>query len=224
MKKITIIITLVISILSLSVAQTTHDPKAKEILDKLSLKLKAYTTIRAEFINSIENKLEGIDEAHNGSIMMKGDKYNLKIMGQNIISDGKTVWNYISDANEVQIDNAPTEEEKMEEESVINPATIFTFYEKGFKFQYTTSVMMEGKRCHLIKLHPIKPEDKAYHTIKLIIEEESLEMKMITILGKEGGKYKYQITRFQSNTTIPDKLFLFDKSRHPGIEVVDLRM
>ena len=55
---------------------------------------------------------------------IKGDKYRLEFAGQDVISDGKTRWTYVKDANEIQIDN------QRKDENAITPTNIFTLYEK----------------------------------------------------------------------------------------------
>lgn len=56
--------------------------------------------------------------------------------GQEIYCDGKTMWTYLKDANEVQISNYNPKS------SDINPSEIFTVYEKGFLSKF----IGEGKK------------------------------------------------------------------------------
>src|SRR5689334_386464 len=97
-KKITLIALLAIGSLTTN-AQV--DP-AKKILDELSVKTKSYTTLKAEFSWTVEKKDKSKD-TQSGKIQTKGAKYKLEIPGHEIYCDGKTVWDFIKDANEVQI-------------------------------------------------------------------------------------------------------------------------
>ena len=99
-KKIAIIAFMAVG--SLTVNAQDQDPKAKKILDELSAKTKAYTTIKAEFSWVVEKK-DKSKESQSGKIQTKGAKYKLEIPGHEIYCDGKTVWDFIKDANEVQI-------------------------------------------------------------------------------------------------------------------------
>jgi len=212
MKKLSII-TLSILISLGSFAQ--QDAKAKVILDKLSAKTKAYKTIKAEFQFTINNKAEGINESQIGKIQIKGDKYFLSIAGQDVISNGKDIYTVLQDAEEVQINNVPDEDE----EGFINPNTIFTLYEDGFKYKY----VKEDKGLHIINLYPKEVEDKEFHRIALYINKAKNEISKIKIYGKDGALTTYTIKSFVANTTIPDTKFTFNKSKHPNFEIVDLR-
>ena len=126
-KKITIIALLTVGCLTSIVAQ--NDPKAKTILDDLSAKTKAYTSIKAEF-ELVSEKKDKSKDTQKGKIQTKGSKYKLEIPGHEIYCDGKTVWDFIKDANEVQIKDM-----EVGGDDALNPSTIFTLYEKGYKYK-----------------------------------------------------------------------------------------
>ncbi|MGB0882235.1 MAG: LolA family protein [Vicingaceae bacterium] len=207
----TIALTLLVSI----GAFAQQDAKAKGILDKLSAKTKAYKTIKAEFQFTLSNKTEGINETQKGSIQIKGDSYFLSIAGQDVISNGKDIYTVLKDAEEVQINSVPEEDD----EEFISPNTIFTLYEDGFKYKY----VKEENGAHLINLYPKEVEDKDFHRITLYVNKVKNQISMVKIFGKDGSVTTYKITSFTPNTTIPDSKFTFNKAKHPSFEVVDLR-
>lgn len=199
----------------INLANAQQDPKAKAILDDLSAKTKSYSTIKADFNYTLENKAEGINETQSGTIALKGDKYALKIAGQEVISDGKTVWTYLPDAEEVQI----TEVDPEENEGQINPSNIFTLYESGFNYKFVS----EAQSIAQINLFPTDVDEAAYHTIKLYVDKTKLQLTKIVIMGKEGDSYTYNIKGFTPNMSIPDSKFTFNTAAHPDVEVNDLR-
>ena len=75
----------------------------------------------------MENKAENINESKDGTIYIKGDKYNLDISGQNVISDGKTIWTYIKDADEIHINNVNPDDESLSFNKLL------TNYNKDFR-------------------------------------------------------------------------------------------
>ena len=197
-------------------AQT--DARAKALLDKVSAKTKAYTTIKADFNYTLENKADDISETQSGSIAIKGKKYALKIAGQEIKCDGQTIWTYLKDADEVQITEVDEDNEDM-----ITPTKLFTMYEKGYRHEYVKDETLDGLAVAVINIYPLDVDAKSYHTVKLYIDKEKLEFKRVMILGKEGDTYTYKIKSFITNAPMSDAEFTFDKSKHPGVEVVDLR-
>lgn len=195
-------------------SQEMKDPKAKAILDKLSAKNKTYTTISAEFDYNLKNAAEGIDETQSGKLITKGDKYKLNIAGQEIVCNGKTVWTYIEDADEVQINNVSNDED---EEGMFNPATIFTIYEKGFKYKFQN----ENDKTQTINLYPENANEKSYHTVQLIIDKAKTQITSIIIKSKDGNTYSYILKSFKTNETLNDSYFNFDTSK--AGDIIDLR-
>lgn len=192
-------------------AQT--DPKAKAILDDLSAKTKAYTSVKAEFSFVVEKK-DKTKETQNGKIQIKGSKYKLEITGHEIYSDGKTVWDYIKDANEVQVKEA-----EAGGEDAITPSNMLTLYEKGYKYK------LDGEDAvnQNISLFPLNPDKKKFHTVKLTIDKTKKQISSIKMLMKDGSTQTYTIKSFTSNAVIPDTDFTFDTKVHPGVSVEDLR-
>ena len=80
-----------------------------------------------------------------------------------------------------------------------------------------------GKTIQLINLYPINSKSKNYHTVKLFIDKGSKQIASIKVLGKDGNNYTYLVKSFLSNTEMNDALFVFDKQKHPKVEINDLR-
>ena len=194
-----------------------NDPVAQTILDKLSKATKSYNSIKATFTYTLENKKENNSESQDGGLLLKGNKYKLEIAGQEIICNGSTLWTYIKDAEEVQIN------EPEYEEGSISPANIFTVYESGFKFRFHSEEEYEGRTCQIVNLYPIDANEKPYHTIRLFIDKAKNQLASIKIMGKEGDNYYYTINSFATDLELTDADFEFDPSKHPNVEVVDLR-
>ncbi len=81
------------------------DPKALEVLNAMSDKYKSIPAYKANFEYTLNNANEGVNENMQGEIVVKGEKFRLKLGGQEIINNGQTVWTYLAEANEVNIDN-----------------------------------------------------------------------------------------------------------------------
>ena len=210
-KKITIIALLTIGFLSANAQE--QDPKAKKILDELSVKTKAYSTIKAEFSWVVEKK-DKTKDTQSGKIETKGAKYKLEIPGHEIYCDGKTVWDYIKDANEVQIKDMETGGD-----DAVNPSTIFTIYEKGFKYKFIS----EDATTQMIELYPTNPDKKKFHTIKLSIDKVKKQISSVKMMMKDGTTQTYTIKTFAGDAVIPETDFTFDSKLHKGVSIEDIR-
>jgi len=107
-------------------------------------------------------------------------------------------------------------------DGAISPTTIFTMYEKGFRSRYLGEKKVGTKIIQQIEL---TPEDvkKNYFKIVLQIDKVGKFVSEAKIYEKNGGVLTYSIVKFTPNAAVTDESFTFNKSKFPGIEVVDLR-
>ncbi len=221
MKKLTTLFVALSFVVGLQ-AQTnsqTQDPEAKKILDKLSKQTKSYSTIRIKFSYSVENKQENFSETHKGYAFLKGNKYKLIIPGTEIFSDGKTVWRYLKDAEEMTISTA-----EEDDESIFNPAKLFTIYEKGFKYEYLGADNKHNPVVEVIDLYPEKPKGKSYSRVRLKVNKAKNHIYSLNTFGKDGNNISIKVTEFKTGVKIPESLFAFDKKKYPtDIDIIDMR-
>lgn len=210
----------IIPLLSLAAFMNAQSPeviKAKQILDEVAAKTKGYQTIRADFSFTLENTQAKVTDTQTGKIIIKGDKYKIDLMGVDTYFDGKTIWMYLRDAGEVNI----SEPDLMDDET-LNPANIFNIYQEGFKYLHAGETSLNGKKTDVIDLFPEK-RDKAFSRIKLYIYQGNLQIAKITQIGKDGNNYIIDIKKLEVNAPADDALFIFDASKHPKVEIIDMR-
>ncbi len=208
----------IILIFAFHTAFAQQEQKAKDILDKVSAKTKSYKTFKAEFTSTLENLQEDIKETYKGTIFIKGAQYKLLFMGAEIFSDGNTIWTYLTEEEEVNI-NEPNKED---ESFLSNPTKIFTIYEKDFKYKFVNEKFQKGRALYEIDLFPIK-RDKAYSRIKLKIDKTKMQIFSIKYYGKDGNHYTIEILKFTPDIEMNDKMFIFNEKEHPDVEVIDMR-
>jgi len=216
MKKLLLLI-VTISITIFGFAQETDkgDKKSREVLNRLTAKTEAYGTIKAEFNYKMKNIEADINESTEGTLFVKGDKYRLLIAGQLVISDGVTIWTYIADAEEVQINSVEDSEES------ITPSNLLTSYNDDYKSKCVRETFQYGTTVHVIDLTPI--EGKSYYKVGVIIDKEKDQLMEITIYDKNGSTYSYILNSFIPNIELDDTKFLFNADDYPDAEIVDMR-
>ncbi len=195
----------------------THDPKAKEILDKVSVKTKSFKTIKADFVVSREDQKSTKKETQKGSLWIKGNKYKLDIMGTITFSDGKTRWAYIKESKEINITEPDPKNDKL-----VDPSKIFTIYEKGYKYTYVAEKFEDGLQLHEIDLYPEDLKQKVSR-ITLQIEKKDMRIHSVKYIEKEGVFYTVKIAKFAPDTDISDADVTFNKANFPGAEIIDMR-
>lgn len=193
-----------------------YDPKALEILEAMGEKYKTLAAYEANFTYALTNDVENIKEEFKGKLTVKNEKYRISLPEQEVINDGVTVWTYLPEVKEVNIDNYD------KNSGDINPLKIYEIYQEGFKYLYIQDRTENGVVCEEVDLVPEK-KDAQYFKIKLLIKKKEKVIQSLTMFDKGGNRYKYTISRFVPNANISDSYFTFDVSKYPGVDVIDLR-
>jgi outer membrane lipoprotein-sorting protein len=216
MKKLFIAAFLVIGSMMSVMAQS--EAKAKVILAEVSKKYRSYDVIKTEFSYTLENPEAKIKEVQAGTLFVKSklNKYKVILKGQELISDGKSQWTYLKADKEVQVSEVDNSAD------ALNPAKLFTIYEKGFKSVYTNDTKVNGKMVHNIDLSPTDTK-RSFFKVKLQIDKLNKQIVNAIIFDKNGNRYTYSIKTFTPNIKVLESTFAFDAKLYPGVEVVDLR-
>jgi len=193
----------------------TKDLKAIALLDEVSAKTKSYKSIRADFSYTMENKQAKINEEKTGTLTLSGDKYRLKTAGQEVICDGKLVWTYLKESNEVQINDLDTKED------ALTPSKLLSSYNANYKSKILKDRPSNNPDEVTIELIPnvIKNFIKAI----LVVDKVKKQVKSFMLFDKSGNTFTYKITKYQTDIPVSASDFTFDKSKFPGVEVNDMR-
>jgi outer membrane lipoprotein-sorting protein len=196
-----------------------QDTKAKEILEKVSKTTQSLASLDAKFSFEMENKAENVKDKNVGSIVLKGKKYKLNIpqLGTQITCDGKTIWTYMTNSNEVTIANLDDATDEL-----MDPAKIFTIYEKGFNYKFLSETVDAGVPVYNIELTPQKPSGDI-QKIKLMIDKQKMLIHGAVMNGKDGNIINVIVTQLKTDGVYTDSDFVFDSKKFKGIEVVDMR-
>ncbi len=189
-----------------------NDKKAAAILDEVTAKTKLYKTIKIEFTYAMDNAKEKIHDKFKGSLLSKGDKYKLTAAGQDVISDGKTMWTYLKEAKEVQINNAG------EDDDSFTPTKLLSGYSKDYKSKF----IEEKGNNQIIELYPLK-KGKTFTKVQLTIDKSKKQVSRFVIYDRSGSTFSYIVDKFIADQAIADNVFSFSKADHPGVEINDMR-
>ncbi|MFD2553425.1 LolA family protein [Sphingobacterium tabacisoli] len=206
------------AIAALSIAQT--DPAATKMLNEVSKKYDSYKTIRSEFDLTVQDANK---TAYSNTGVMYFNKpkkqYAIKMEDQEILSNGKTVWNIAHDIKEVQITDAE------HDDSTIGPNNLFSFYKKGYKYisMPVEKLSKNGKTesLRVVELSPLDTKTN-YFKIKLRINENN-HIHDVTIFDKSSNRFTYTIKSLYLGQKFDESIFTFAKDKFKNYEIVDLR-
>ena len=188
-----------------------NDPAAKKILDGVSAKIKSVKAITATFsLKSISSK--GKDNGTRiGSVSLKGQKYVMKQGKIEIICDGSKIYNY--DGNKTitvsGVDDAG---------STLSPQILLSnFYDKDYTYKLVSSV----GTFHQIELSP-NDKRKNVQKINIFIDKAKNFITKAKVLDKSNNTIELTISNTNTNATLGDNLFQFNKAKYPAdVEVLD---
>ncbi|GAB1418059.1 hypothetical protein MASR2M12_08240 [Bacteroidales bacterium] len=192
-------------------AQKTADDLLKQLVDKT----RAMKNTKIEFVYRMINNKAGINESKSGTLYINGEAFRINLDGQLIISDGKTVWTYLEDSNEVMVSNAGSNDE------AITPNKLLTTYSKDYKATFSNHAQNSGKDLKTIELKP--HSGKKFQKIQLGVNEAKLQLSSFTLFDNGGNVFIYELNNMTSNNQFAPDFFKFNPKQYPGVEEIDMR-
>ncbi len=191
-----------------------NDPAAIKLLNKVTNRLNSYKNIYAEFKYSLNNKKAGVKQQTKGKISIEGNKFHANYMGIDDIFDGQKRYQIIHENEEINVSSHKDDDE-------FTPNKIFSFYKKGYTKKMDIKQKLNGRLIQYVKLIP-KNSQSPEKYILLGIDTRTNNIHNAIIVEKNGSVINLDITRFQTNTVMPEKLFRFNKNKYPDYYLNDL--
>lgn len=208
MKKATTIIGI---ILTFMVGALQAQTMASELVKKTIDKINKHKNVEFVFDYDMSNETIAVTESASGTAYMQGDAYKLEVEGQQIISDGKTMWTYLPDSEEVMVSNPSNDE------NIITPIKLLTTYDKDYTMKYAKS---SEKGIKVVEMSNPKGE---FSKVTLKINEAKLEIVSATISNRSGDAFTIKIKKTVFDQNLEAKFFTFDEKAHPKVDVIDMR-
>jgi outer membrane lipoprotein-sorting protein len=189
-----------------------------EVLDELAQTIASYKCLYFEYTIKTEDLHLNTSEMQDGKVLMKGNKYRLSTKDVELYNDGLTQWQYLKKDNEVMISLADSTDD-----IVTNPLGFILGDKKEFKQKLKGEIIEDGFILLEVDFYPWNIK-MPYSYIRLRIDDEKHKPYSIRYAGKDGVNYTVKIKNYTPDVDIPDdEEFVFDSSKYPDIETVDLR-
>ncbi|MDR3119445.1 MAG: hypothetical protein LBU44_08565 [Mediterranea sp.] len=190
--------------------------EARDVLDKTSAGFRKAGGIEAGFTVRIKAKGQ-TDGLLACKIRLKGDKFVLETTDAITWFDGETQWCYLTAGKEVNISN-PTKEELQG----INPYALLSVYEKGFACTLGRVSVRQGVPVYEVIL---TATGKIGEISKLTLYVERKTYQPLYILAElnNGSRNEITVTHYRSGLKFDDSIFVFNASKYPRAEIIDLR-
>ncbi len=188
--------------LFLSVA--SYGQTAKEILDKAAVAVSNKSGITASFI------LKGGQMNDQGTISIKGKKFQATTPDVVIWFDGKTQWTLLKNNEEVNVSN-PNEAQLQ----ALNPYNFIYMYKKGYS--YTMKKQGNSYEVHL----KATDNKRLVKEMVLTINAKTYIPSRIRVKHNKGWN-TIDVSNFKK-ANLSDGMFRFNSKDFPQAEVIDLR-
>ncbi len=196
-------------------APAKTDKKAKNILDKTAATLKKAGGIETRFAAT---SFKGEEETGRmtGTLYLYGQAFHMVTDKVIYWYDGKTMWNYVKDNNEVNVSIPP-----FYEQQAMNPYTVISLYRKGYEYDYGESTL-RGKACYCIHLRSIEKTQKIKE-MYLDIDKSTYYPICIRMRRGNDGWTRVSIHEYKDHQKYSEDKFRFKKEEYPSAEIIDLR-
>ncbi|MCX6152126.1 MAG: outer membrane lipoprotein chaperone LolA [Ignavibacteriales bacterium] len=185
-----------------------------QVLKNLQTKFESITNFSSEFSQSSRFADSKKPITYLGKFFFeKENKYRIELKNSEIISDGKTIWNYNKAAKKVILGNAE------DNSSSFSLKNIVYEYPSQSNVEYVGKETMDGKSCEVIRLTP-KERKKSFEAIKIWVDDSNL-IKKVEISDNNGATLEFELSNIKLNQKISNDKFNFSPTK--GIEVIDLR-
>ncbi|PIQ30191.1 MAG: hypothetical protein COW63_10390 [Bacteroidetes bacterium CG18_big_fil_WC_8_21_14_2_50_41_14] len=206
---------LTLLVLAMMPALAQNEKDAEKLLESVINKTASYSNFKAQLAYTMVNAEMNIDEKKTGVIYVQGDSYRIEMEGQEIISDGKTVWTYLPDSKEVMVS------EVLETEESFSPTKILTQYNDDYDARFDADSKYKNANLKVINLKA--SEGKNFDRISVTVNLEKLSLESFSMYDKDGNVFTYQIVLLEPNLNLSANTFVFNVKDYPGVDVVDMR-
>jgi len=188
--------------------------KASRVLEYTESTIKSCGDVKFDF-TATQFKDSQVTGSSNGTMLLSGKK--LKISTPELITwyDGKTQWNYIVNANEVDVSN-PSKKEM----TTLHPYSFLNVYKRGYRssMRETNLRGQSTYEVHLVARFKNMDAQEIYIDIR-----QSDYIPLCIRIRQNDEWTRIALNDIQINQNFQDSDFVFSKEDYPSALFVDLR-
>ena len=187
----------------------TAQTNAEALVRLMVNQMKSHKNVELNYKYQVSS--EGLStEAQQGKAWLQGEAYKVEMVEQQIISDGKSIWTYLVDEEEVMVSNATEGEDN-------TPLKLLTSLDENYA---ATLTGLDAKGNATIEL--ANPKGK-YRRISLRANPNNLAINGMDVYMEDGTKLILTVDEMKFDQELDDKFFTFDTKKHPNVDVIDMR-
>ncbi|MDR1758418.1 MAG: outer membrane lipoprotein carrier protein LolA [Bacteroidales bacterium] len=191
------------------------DGGATQYLNELSAKYLSLSSLKIQFSFHAE-KDKQILQNYKGTVFFAGDRFHLNMPEMVLKCDGKTLWNYQKETNELSIFDYDADEQ-----AFLNPVKLLNQWQNSYRAKWIKETTENGKNNIIIDITP--KQSQTFYKIRLFIDKTKKDIVKCAIYEKDNTIFTYNFDKMQVNLEIPSGEFLVDLKQYPGATINDMR-
>lgn len=188
----------------------TAQNNAETLIRLMINQLKSHKNVEMDFTYQTSPDGKTFTAAENGKSWVQGQAYKIEMADQQTISDGKSIWTYLIEDEEVMVSNAT-------EGSDNTPLKLLTSLDESY---VATLTNMDTQGIATIELANPKGQ---YKRVTLRFDTKKTSLKSADIYIEDGSKLIINVDKMKFDQELDDKFFTFDAKKHPNVDVIDMR-
>ncbi|MBR4469199.1 MAG: outer membrane lipoprotein carrier protein LolA [Bacteroidales bacterium] len=185
---------------------------AEKIIRVMVDQMRSHKNVEMAFNYQISPDGKTLGESEKGHAWLQGEAYKIEMTDQQTISDGKTIWSYLIDDEEVMVSNAS-------EGTDNTPLKLLTSLDESY---VATLSGIDAKGIATIELANPNGQYKRV-TMKINTKKSRPNIDSADIYIEDGSKVVVTIKEMKFDQELDDKFFTFDEAKHPEVDVIDMR-
>ena len=188
----------------------TAQNNAEALIHLLVNQVKSHENVEMAFSYQISPDGKNLGDSEKGHAWLQGEAYKIEMADQQTISDGKTIWSYLIEDEEVMVSNATDGTDN-------TPLKLLTSLDESY---VATLTGIDAQGLATIELANPKGQ---YKRVTLKINTKKTELKSADIYMDDGSKVVITVEEMKFDQQLDDKFFTFDTKKHPKVDVIDMR-
>jgi len=188
----------------------TAQNNAEALIRLLVNQVKSHKNVEMAFSYQISPDGKNLGDSEKGHAWLQGEAYKIEMADQQTISDGKTIWSYLIEDEEVMVSNATDGTDN-------TPLKLLTSLDESY---VATLTGIDAQGLATIELANPKGQ---YKRVTLKINTKKTELKSADIYMDDGSKMVITVEEMKFDQKLDDKFFTFDTKKHPKVDVIDMR-
>ena len=188
----------------------TAQNNAEALIRLLVNQLKSHKNVEMVFNYQVSPDGKNLSNSQKGHAWLQGEAYKVEMTEQQTISNGKTIWSYLIEEEEVMISNAS--------DGIDNtPLKLLTSLDESY---VATLTGIDAQGTASIELANPKGQ---YKRVSLKINTKKMDLKNVDVYMEDGSKLVVNVEEMKFDQKLDDDFFTFDTKKHPKVDVIDMR-